>query len=504
MKRLNSFFALTLILCLLSSLFSCTQNTISKKLTETGELMDYYKSDVSPYISLSESDYKNATFSYISPTIPSLETCLEQIALAHPDTEKVTDEAIKATDTVAIYFYGEIDGFPFDDSYNVLNSNPSTLSIPTAVWEGFAEALSGVVPNQTVFSKDPFGYPSEGCVLYFSYSGIYEEPTGGDPIEVNCPLMRIDTQNVSPAYATILEELYTMNVDGPAKSLGGISWDIDKDGILETVDFTSLKLLLVTYETPLKVNLTIPKEHYDETLRGKTATFYMTVKHIEKKVPGTIDYEFMAEHFPLVSLDGKTPLEALTLLVEDWRLTLQKKDDYEAMSDAFYEELMEKAEVIAYPPNEVEGYMALMRIEAMGAFELNNQMAALGYQGYKTYESTEAYARDYFGLQDGIPIESFLETRAKEIVKRSLILGYILQAEGLDVSEDGINAYKSTYYKRLSDYSAAFSSISQGAVVSSNPTVFQEEYEKNNGTTDLVPYLIFDHLMDQNTFTGSD
>lgn len=504
MKRLKSFFALTLILCLFSSLFSCTQNTISKKLTESGDLMNYYTSDVSSYISLSESDYKNAVFSYISSPVPSLESCLEQIALSHPDIEKVTDEAIKATDTVALYFYGEVDGFPFDGSYNILNSKPTSLPIPTAVWDGFAEALTGVIPNETVFQKNLLGIPSDGCVLYFSYSGIYEEPNGGEPIEVDCPLMRLDTKNVSASYATILEELYKMTAGGPSKSIGGISWDIDKDGVLETVDFTSLKLIEVTYEMPLTVDLTIPNAHYDKDLRGKTATFHIAVKHIEKKVPAAIDYEFMAEYFPLVSLDGRTPLEALTQLVEDWRLTLQNYDDYEAMSDAFYDALMEKAEVIAYPPNEVEGYMAMMRKEAIGAFEVNNQMAALGYQGYRAYTSAEAYARDYFGIKDGTSLESFLETRAKNIIKRSLILGYILQAEGLDVSEAGINAYKSTYYTRLSDYSAAFSSISQGTVVPSNPTVFQEEYEKNNGTSDLVPYLVFDHLKDKNTFTVSE
>lgn len=500
MKRLKSFFALILILCLLSTLFSCTQNTAPKKLTETGNLMNYYTSNVSSYISLSESDYKNSVFSYISTPIPSLEACLEQIALSHPDIEKVTNEAIKPTDTVALYFYGEVDGFPFDGSYNILNSKPTSLSIPTAVWEGFAEALTGVLPTDTVFQKNLLGTPTEGSVLYFSYSGIYEEPDGGEPIEVECPLMRLDTANVSAPYATILEELYTMTEGSPSKNIGGLSWDIDKDGVAEIADL-SIKLLAVTNEIPLTVDLTIPNAYYDKELRGKTATFHIAIKHIEKKVPAVIDYEFMAEYFPLVSLDGRTSLEALTQLVEDWRLTLQSYDDYEAMSDAFYDVLMEKAEVIAYPPNEVEGYMAMMRKEAIGAFEVNNQMAMLGYQGYKTYTSAEAYAKDYFGIKDDTPLESFLETRAKNIIKRSLILGYILQAEGLDVSEAGINTYKSTYYTRLSNYSDAFSSISQGTVVATNPTVFQEEYEKNNGTFDLVPYLVFDHLMDKNTFT---
>ena len=102
MKRLHSFFAIFLMLCMVFALFSCTQNAISKKHMESGDLMNYYEADVSPYILLSESDYKNAVFSYVQRSIPSLEACLEQISIAHPLTEKVTNEAIKATDTLAL------------------------------------------------------------------------------------------------------------------------------------------------------------------------------------------------------------------------------------------------------------------------------------------------------------------------------------------------------------------------------------------------------------------
>ncbi len=504
MKRIHSLFTIFLMLCMLFSLFSCTQNAISKKHTESGDLMNYYETDVSPYILLSESDYKNAVFSYVPGSIPSLEACLEQISLAHPITEKVTDEAIKATDTIAIYFYGEVDGMPFEGSYNVLNSKPVTMAIPSAVWEGFADALTGVIPHDTLFQKNPSEIPDENSVLYFSYSGVYEEPNGGEPIEVDCPLMRIDAKNAPAPYAAILEELYTMTVGGSGKTLGGINWDIDKDGVLETVDFTSLKLEAVTNEIPLTVDLTIPANHKDENLRGKTATFQLFIKHIEKKVPAPIDYEFMTTYFPLVSLKGKTPKEALSEFVEGYRETLQAYGDYEAMSTAFYDVLMEKAEVISYPPNEVEGYMALMRTEVIGAFELNNTLVALGYQGYRPYASTEAYAKDYFKIEDGTSLEDFLEERAKAIVKRSLILGYILQKEGLDVSDDGIDAYKTAYFTRLSNYSAAFESISQGNAIASNPQKFQEEYEKTNELPDLVPYIVFDHLKDQNTFTVSE
>lgn len=502
MKQLKSFFALSLALCMLFSLFSCTQNAISDKAIKTGDLMNYYESDVTPYISLSESDYKNAVFSYVSTAIPSLEACLEQIALAHPVTEKITNEAIKPTDTVALYFYGEVGGLPFDGSHNILSKTPTSLSIPSAVWDGFAEALSGVMPHDTLFSKDPWGIPVDGRVLYFSYSGEYCEIGSDTFVEVDCPLMRIDTKNPLPHDAELLEELYTLTVDGPAKSLGGIYWDVDKDGTLEIVDFTALKLVAVTNEIPLTVDLTIPMNHYDENLRGKTATFHLFIKHIEKKVAAPIDYEFMASHFPLVSLDGKTPLEALTDFVEGYRETLQAFEDYEVMSDVFYEVLMEKAEVIAYPPNEVEGYMALMRKEAIDSFKLNNTMASLGYQGYRPYSSVEAYAKDYFKITDGTSFEDFLEERAKTIVKRSLILGYILQRENLDVSEDGMEKYKPAFFTRLSNYSAAFESISQGMAIASNPKKFREEYEKTNELPDLVPYIVFDHLKEQNSFVA--
>ncbi len=508
MKRLHSFFAIFLMLCMLFSLFSCTQNAVPPKNTESGDLMNYYEADVSPYISLSESDYKNAVFSYVSSTIPSLEACLEQIKLAHPTTEKITNEAIKATDTIALYFYGEVDGMPFNGSYNVLNSKPATFPISNAVWEGFTEALTGVVPNQTLFMRDPLGIPGEGSVLYFSCTGEYTEMTGGipngDSVEFDYPIMRLDTRMASSLDEELLSELYRLTVDGPSKSISGIYWDIDKDGALELVDFTSLKLLEVTDETPLTVDLTIPMNYHDETLRGKTATFQLFIKHIEKTVPATIDCEFITSHFPLVSLDGKTPTEALGDFVEGYRETLRAYEDYEAMSDAFYDVLMEKAEVLSYPPNEVEGYMALMRKEAIDSFELNKTMVALGYQGYRPYTSLEAYAKDHFGIKDGVSLEDFLEERAKAIVKRSLILGYILQREDLDVSEDGIEAYKAAYFTRLSDYSAAFESISQGTIVSSDPQKYQEEYEKANEVPDLVPYLVFDHLKDQNTFVADE
>ncbi|MGM9643680.1 MAG: trigger factor [Eubacteriales bacterium] len=124
---------------------------------------DYLSANISDYITLSPSEYKNNTVTLGTQYIITDEDVDEYInaQLFENKTktngdEQVTDQPIKLGDSAFIYYTGYLDGEKFEGGSNADSDEPHELSIGSGSFiPGFEDGLVGVVPNQT--SKDsPF------------------------------------------------------------------------------------------------------------------------------------------------------------------------------------------------------------------------------------------------------------------------------------------------------------------------------------------------------------
>lgn len=124
---------------------------------------DYLSANISDYITLSPSEYKNNTVTLSTKYIITDEDVDEYInaQLFENKTKtnadvQVTDQPIKLGDSAFIYYTGYLNGEKFEGGSNADSEKPHELSIGSGLFiPGFEEGLVGVVPNQT--SKDsPF------------------------------------------------------------------------------------------------------------------------------------------------------------------------------------------------------------------------------------------------------------------------------------------------------------------------------------------------------------
>ena len=150
MKRLV---ALVLLLVLSLSVFaSCgKKKTPDFDLESTADsAFDYYRSDLSAYLSLSRADYTSLTVS-LDVTDKEVDEYLNDHLLPSYRTPNLyTDKAVKDGDTVYIRYTGYIDGVAFEGGSNADADRSYGLVIGSGSFiDTFETQLIGVIPNQT-------------------------------------------------------------------------------------------------------------------------------------------------------------------------------------------------------------------------------------------------------------------------------------------------------------------------------------------------------------------
>lgn len=167
------------------------------------------------------------------------------------------------------------------------------------------------------------------------------------------------------------------------------------------------------------VVVTFPEEYHAPELAGKEATFKCTVHEVKETILPAIDDEFAKD----VSETAET-LEDLKKEVKD-RLLAQKADTYERD----YEEALLTAVI--------EGMQAEIP-EAMIEVQLDNVMQDFGYRLQMQGMQLEQYAQ-MNGMEMG-QFRSMFRPQADRQVKVRLALQKIVETEGLDVSEEEVDA----------------------------------------------------------------
>lgn len=132
-----------------------TTGTQSSADNQEAARFDYFTEDMTKYISIDESEYKNSTVTLSKELMPGKEGVQAYIDVLR-DTyrvstgNKITDKAVEEGDTVMLYYEGWLDGEKFAGGSNMDDETPYPLEIGSGSFiPGFEEALIGIIPAET-------------------------------------------------------------------------------------------------------------------------------------------------------------------------------------------------------------------------------------------------------------------------------------------------------------------------------------------------------------------
>lgn len=123
------------------------------------ERFDYFNTDLTKYITVNASDYKNTSATLgkeFEDSEEGLKAYIDILCAEYPveSDNKIVDRAIKEGDTVMLYYEGYKDGEKFAGGSNMDDEKPYALVIGSGSFiPGFEDALIGIVPSETSREK---------------------------------------------------------------------------------------------------------------------------------------------------------------------------------------------------------------------------------------------------------------------------------------------------------------------------------------------------------------
>ena len=256
-------------------------------------------------------------------------------------------------------------------------------------------------------------------------------------LKANKPSTAVSDEDVQKELEHLQERNARMvSVDRPAEM--GDTVTFDYEGFVDGVAFDGGKgedhalvlgsgqfipgfeegLVGATVDVELDVNVTFPEEYHAAELAGKPAVFKCKIHKIEKKELPEIDDELIK--------DG-TDFDTVEAFKEDAKKRIGEQRE-KAAQDAVDEQL-------------VDGLIGCMTAdipEAMIENTINDRIQDFAYRLQSQGLSLEMY-RQYTGMDDKAFRDSFREQAEKQ-VKVRLALEAVAKAEGIEVSDEDIEA----------------------------------------------------------------
>lgn len=401
---------------------------------------DYLRSDLSKYISLSESDYKgfDVELGFFTDEEADTERKIMQLLYAHKSLNPVNKGAdvlkvpVSLGDTVYIYYRGytvDENGrqTELDSSSNMLDERyPLGIGSLTFI-PGFEEKLIGALPleHKLDVATDRFesGYVLRDDVIYLDYTAIL--PDGGT---VNSKNERIDLSD--PLTDLFFGEGFCEYFSSSNINIGS---EISGEKTFSVSDGTAVYLdMKVNYairckNEPLTVDVRFPFDYTEASLRGKEVKFDVYFSH-------TVDYDVPEYNSDFVTETLKISSDTLggykgADMAEKYRAFVLEsvKKEYDTRCETLAEELIwdafkEKAELIKLPEEEVS--------------EVYEEIYYSLYSEYYTYFSAkfasfDDYVRYYYGADSKAIPGELLRKDAENTVFEKMLLYYIIREENL-------------------------------------------------------------------------
>jgi trigger factor len=203
---------------------------------------------------------------------------------------------------------------------------------------------------------------------------------------------------------------YAVSVDGelkPDMSAEGRPVELGADQLIEEFE---KGLVGLTPGDETTIDVTFPEDHQDESLRGKTATFAITVKELREKLLPELDDEFAKD-----CGDYATLLELRLKIRKDLEEQAEQRAESE-LREKVIDKLVEINDVPA-PPSMIEQEQRRMLQEI--------------YQLMQMGVSPEMLGDDF---------QANMAERAEKKVKAAILLGAVARSEGIEVSDADVDA----------------------------------------------------------------
>ncbi len=410
--------------------------------TESGPF-DYENADMSEYLTLAESLYKNPTVEVPyaeTMTEEMLEEQLELFLKSYGTTEKLNDRAVEKGDTVNIYYRGyaeDKDGkeYAFGGGSAMSYGSASALTIGSGSFiAGFEDGLIGVVPKDTisVLGEDAVIAENGGASITYSIAfreaGKDKDTTGkAEKVLIDCARCEIGDEFVSAILGMKKGEKKTFTA----------SADATGDGVDEQVTF-DVEVHEVLSLAPHNVYPTFPDPYPNNPdLAGKKVRFEVYVESIDHVIPATLDEKLVKEtlKFEPENKDG----DLIEAFLEEFRAMCEESYELAIMESALddaFRQMMEGAVFAKLPEGEVESYVKSMREE------LTYYMMQYGYA------SIDEFAMLYYGITDekDFSAEKYMEKTATEAVKYACIYNYLIDIFEINPSKADIEKLENEIY----------------------------------------------------------
>ena len=475
--RVSSFILAAVMLVGVFSLASCSKKGF-----------DYSNEDLSKYVTLSESDYKN-----VPANVPMDFSALDIYTFIASKAELLSEEEMSALskldkqvakdDIVAIYYRGVMtseDGkeTEFAGGSNLGQEKPTWLYVGSGMLvEAFENALVGKSFASTSVTKVTEGKVTEDDLITIEITGVY-----GD----SKTYMKYENLAVKLSETSVFSDEIKANFkDARIGESIFFTLDIDADGdkTPDKVTFAAKVLNKIELKAE-KISVEFPEDYQNSELAGKTAQFYVAIEDVLTPSAALAEaFSFEAGEDAAESIKRGAEKALIAAEVESFKEENEGKDYEDTVKAAIWEAIVAKDFDIEYPESAVKSYIKTAKNNL--EYELFNYVRneeESARQKYDTsadlknkYKNFTQYAIYLFGDKDWKGAleekgrkeiygegdwEAELEAEAKDSVKRKLIFYTI--AKQLDVnsaSKSEINEVKKELLASYTDYYAQMYSL---------------------------------------------
>ncbi len=435
---------------------------------------DYMTSDLSPYLTISPSDYKNIPIEMAKDTVDEtdIQRAINKLLFDNKSEEAekngylLSNLPIQVGDVAHIYYRGytvdengvETD---IDSACNFSDyGTPYELGIGSGSFiYGFEDGLIGMTPSEyTRFKLIRSGYVSAGTVAYISGSVLY--PNGTSKEAFTNVRLDLTDPNANDAWGEGFVE-YLTGGKKPSSDENYSDKEIGKT--LDAATFTyeggsvvyyDMKVNYVTTceDAPYTVKTVFPINYSSTDLRGKTVYFDVYVNGYVRYTAPEYNDEFISETLKiteaeLAEYEGATLTEKHTAMLKAELEAELEATKQAVIEEAIWDYLYAKAQFKQLPEYKV--------------IEIYSEYCAQIEEMYSYYSSSfsslDAFARAYYDLSSTDDWREYVSNIAKNIVAEKLIFYYVVRAEGIAVSGEGFDEiYNTLVDEHFEDYKESY------------------------------------------------
>lgn len=498
---------------------------------------DYFESDLSKYVELSENDYKNYKLEIDFARPKDIDIDIALLSLVAAEKGAVADNGVFSSkytvypgDVVQIWYRGYIfdeEGNPIsvDGMSNMSNTKPTQITIGEGAFvPGFELGLVGKCSDDyTRFEKITDGVVEEDQVIYVTYTRM---PVGGDEKKdkETGSFVRIDLSD--PDVDEKFGKGFKSTMLAGIKIGTGLDFKAEINGKMYNYTNTTVKFATECEksENVIKVDCYFPYNYGSDgtasaNLRNEKAVFEVFIDYVQhyelaegvswdsEKNTYVISDEFVSKKVKeegslvteeeLLTYEGETLLEKYKSYAKSYLEQSYEETYRELVEEAIWAHLNKKAKIKKYPKSMVKPIQDEYVEDVYYQFKEKGGTLTDRNGVTTTYDTVDEFAVAYLSLAyTQIEWRDYLYSLAESLVGERLILYYLLnEIDGLMPDEATLAAkVQSIKDEYIDEYVKQYLEYDKKTEADFTPEEY-EEYVKER-TEEILSYYDDDHFIE--------